>query len=186
MLRSFMPAVLFVIVLAGAVAAACGGDDDGGGAAASPTRPAAAAASPTSAPAAASPTSAAGGTGNSITIADFSYSPARITVRAGQPVQLTVTNGGQFPHTFTVDNLVDSGSLAAGQTRNVTFTPPAAGQFTFYCTIHGQARMSGQLTVQGTTGAVPSEGAPAGQSTSASQPAGDATPATQTGYDYGY
>jgi plastocyanin len=191
-----MPALLLlpVLALAAALMVACGGgddDDDGGGTtAASPTRPAAAAASPTSAPAAASPTAASGGqggTGNSVSLGDFSYSPARMTVRAGQPVQLTVSNEGQFPHTFTIDNMVDSGSISGGQSRVVNFTPPAAGMFTYYCTIHGAARMSGQLTVQGTTGAVPSDGGPAGgQSTSGSGDGGGGSSASDTTYEYGY
>jgi plastocyanin len=192
-----MPAFLLVpvIALGAAFLVACGGDDDddgaNGGTTASPTRPAAAAASPTTAPAAASPTAAAGaqgGTGNNVALADFSYSPARLTVRAGQAAQLTVRNDGQFPHTFTVDNMVDSGSIASGQSKVVNFTPPAAGTFTYYCTIHGAARMSGQLTVQGTTGAVPSDGGPAGGQSTGGSPGSDnsGSSASDTTYDYGY
>ena len=54
-------------------------------------------------------------------------------------------------------------------------------------TIHGAARMSGQLTVQGTTGAVPSDGGPAGgQSTSGSGDGGSGSSASDTTYEYGY
>jgi plastocyanin len=114
-----------------------------------------------------------------VTIADFSYSPARFNARAGQPVQLTVTNGGQFPHTFTITGVVDSGSMAAGTSKPVTFTPSQAGTLTYFCTIHGEARMSGQITVAGTTGSLPPDGPGGGQTTT-----GAATPSAGTSTEY--
>lgn len=135
--------------------AGCSGGDGGGDA--TPTRPVPTSTSAPAAPAAtASPApSGGGGTGNNITMADFSYSPQRFNARVGQPVQLTVTNAGQLPHTFTINDLVDSGSMSAGQTKVITFTPIRAGTLIFFCTIHGQNTMSGQVLVAGTSGSLP-------------------------------
>lgn len=134
--------------------AACGGSDNKDNA------------SPTSAPAAATATKPAGGGANNITIADFSYTPARFNAVAGQQVSLTVTNSGQQPHTFTITGVVDSGTISPGQTKTVTFTPAQAGNLVYFCTIHGQARMSGQVMVSGTSGSLP--------------PADDSSPAMAT------
>jgi len=185
--RLRLPFVVLPALLAGAlVVAACGGgNSNGSSATAAPTRAAAVnptsppAANPTSAPAA-NPTSSSGGAAaNSITIANFTYSPGRFNAVAGQQVRLTISNQDSFPHTFTIQGVADSGPIAAGESKTVTFTPAQAGNLTWFCSIHGQARMSGQVSVSGTSG----EAAPAGgQTTSGAAPA--PTPATT--YDYGY
>lgn len=114
----------------------CGGDDAGGSASAAPT----------SAPSA-NPTAATNPapSGLTITVADFSYSPASLTVPAGQ-ITIAARNTGPSPHTFTIDNVVNT-QLSAGQTTPVQFSA-TAGSYTFYCTLHGRSVMSGQLTVQ--------------------------------------
>ena len=188
--RRIMPAFLLVpvIVIAGALVA-CGDDGDGGGASASPTGAAVAEASPTTA-ASANPTAASGGGANNVTIADFNFSPARFNARAGQATRLTVTNGGNFPHTFTIDGVVDSGTLAAGTNKVIEFTPSQAGTLVYYCTIHGRATMSGQITVAGTSGALPPDNPAAGQATGGSPSDGSSSSDSQSsppaGYDYGY
>src|SRR5581483_7750885 len=167
--RLRLPFVVLPALLAGAlVVAACGGgNSNGSSATAAPTRAAAVnptsppAANPTSAPAA-NPTSSSGGAAaNSITIANFTYSPGRFNAVAGQQVRLTISNQDSFPHTFTIQGVADSGPIAAGESKTVTFTPAQAGNLTWFCSIHGQARMSGQVIVSGTSG----EAAPAGGQT---------------------
>ena len=122
---------------------ACGGSNNKSSAA-SPTKAAGGAASPT----ASSGPSAA----NNVTIADFKYTPARFNATAGQQVSITVSNQGNVAHTFTITGVVDSGQIAPGQTKTVTFTPQQAGNLIYFCTIHGQATMSGQIMVAGTSG----------------------------------
>jgi len=95
-----------------------------------------------------------------IQVRDFAYSPAAITNQVNDPITITVTNAGPAAHTFTITGLADSGSIPAGQTRTVQFTPTQAGDLTFFCTIHGQAVMSGRITV---TGAATSSAPPAQQ-----------------------
>lgn len=153
---------LFFVALAvtGFAAAACGdGDGDAGSSQKSPP------ATNTRAPAA-SATSSSGG-GNNVTIADFSYNPARFNGRAGQSLRLTVTNAGQQTHTFTITGVVDTGRLGPGEAKVVEFTPAQAGTLVYFCTIHGQPRMSGQLTVAGTAGLLPSTGSDTEMSLSA-------------------
>ncbi|MPZ49162.1 MAG: hypothetical protein GEU75_07665 [Dehalococcoidia bacterium] len=116
---------------------ACGGDDDSSPTSGAPTAP-----PPTN------PTTTAANpapSGPSISVADFSYSPAALTVPAGQ-VAIATRNMGPSPHTFTIDNVVDV-QLNAGQSTAIQFSA-AAGSYTFYCTLHGRSVMSGQLTVQ--------------------------------------
>jgi plastocyanin len=94
-----------------------------------------------------------------MTLADFNYTPASLTVGPGQTVNVNVTNGGQAPHTFTIDGVVDTTRMAAGEAKSVTFTAPASGTLTYYCTIHTAARMSGQFTVS-PTGSTQPQGGP--------------------------
>jgi plastocyanin len=155
LILTLIPMLIFGALVIGA----CGGDDDEDGATtASPTRPAATAttaaavpttaASPTSAPAASPTSPASGGGATSMSIVDFGYSPAQLSGRAGQAIRLNVTNQGALDHTFTIDGVVDSESMGPGVgPRALEFTPSQAGTLTYYCTIHGEATMSGRLTV---------------------------------------
>jgi plastocyanin len=124
------------------LSAACGGDDDdGGGAAATATT------APTPAPVVL----------NVVTL-DNSFNPATSSARAGQKVTVNVKNDGQRPHSFTIDGVVDTGRLDAGQSKTVEFTPSSAGSLAFYCTIHTAAVMSGTLTVSASAAAEPGGG----------------------------
>ena len=118
-----------VLLAATVLAAACGDDDDGGDA------------------------GNGGGGGNapaSVSMIDFGYEPESFTVPVGQTVSFSLTNDGAQPHTFTIDGVVDSGSVAGGESADVEFTVDSAGELTFYCTVHGAASMSGTVTAGGT------------------------------------
>ena len=137
-----------VIALSGLALVACGGDDDDDGeGSTAPTATVPAASNPTSAPAS-SPTAAAAPEGAvEMTMVDFGYQPGTIEATAGQPVRIQLTNSGQQPHTFTIDDVVDSGDMDENESQLVEFTPAQAGTLTFYCTVHGQAAMSGEVNV---------------------------------------
>ena len=122
-----------------------------------------------------SPTAAPGP--GAVSIVDFGYAPPQLTVRAGEKVTLGLRNSGQSPHTFTIDGLVDSGTMAAGASKTIEFTATQAGTLTFYCTIHGKGTMSGTLAVSG-PGAV---GQP-----NASDPGSDASVGTKPPSDPDY
>jgi plastocyanin len=70
---------------------------------------------------------------NGVTIANFAFAPASITVAPGQTV--TWTNKDSTMHTVTEDKGVwDSKKLAVGATFQNTFDQ--AGTFTYHCAIH--------------------------------------------------
>jgi len=167
---------------------ACSSDDSSASPTQAPTRAAAqptsaAATSPTTA-AAAQATSAPAGGATNVTIADFSFTPGQLQARVGQPVRLNVTNGGQSPHTFTIQGVADSGRLNGGESKVVEFTPTQAGQLTFFCTIHGQGTMSGRITVAGASGALPPDAPSGGQPASGST--GGSGSGTNSSEAYGY
>ena len=94
--------------------------------------------SPTEAPSAAAP----GGTTGAVSIVDFGFEPADLTVAAGTTV--TWTNTGAATHTVKWgDGTPESTGLTAGATYQRTFD--TAGSFPYVCGIHGS--MSGTITV---------------------------------------
>ncbi|MFD6988347.1 cupredoxin domain-containing protein [Streptomyces sp. NPDC059943] len=92
-------------------------------------------------------TSAAGpsGGGTQVTIDNFKFQPAALTVAPG--AKITVVNEDTTTHTLTATKgaTFDTGDLAPG--RRVTITAPSkAGDFPWDCTIH--PFMKGTLTVR--------------------------------------
>jgi plastocyanin len=68
-----------------------------------------------------------------VTIADFDFTPASITIHVGDTV--TWTNHGPSAHTATAnDGSFNTGVLQKGQSASHTFT--TAGTFTYICEIH--------------------------------------------------
>src|SRR4051812_2663877 len=69
----------------------------------------------------------------SVTMGDFFFSPASVTVAVGDTV--TWHNSGQAPHTATAnDGSFDTGTINAGGSGSHTFS--SAGTFSYICTIH--------------------------------------------------
>jgi plastocyanin len=77
------------------------------------------------------------------TIQDYAFTPADITVAAGDTV--TWTNGDKAPHTVTSTGggPLDSPNLQQGDSWSFTFTQP--GAYPFYCAVHPD--MKGTVTV---------------------------------------
>lgn len=85
----------------------------------------------------------ASASGNSVTIANFAFSPQSLTVKVGTKV--TWTNNDVATHTVTATNKAfDSGPLSNGKTFSFTFTK--AGTYTYGCSIH--PRMQATIIVQ--------------------------------------
>jgi plastocyanin len=82
-----------------------------------------------------------------VSIIDFGFTPNAISARVGQPVTITARNTGNAPHTFSITGGGSTGTLNAGGSGTVQVTPTQAGTLTFFCMVHGQARMSGTITV---------------------------------------
>ena len=116
------------VVAAAALLAGCGGGSGGGGANASTPAPA---------------SSPGSGSASAITIKDFKFSPATLTVRPG--ARIAVTNDDSAPHTVTADDghSFDTGTLQQGSSK--TITAPSTGRFAFHCTVH--PFMKGRLVV---------------------------------------
>jgi plastocyanin len=73
-----------------------------------------------------------------IDVGDYRFQPDTIELRAGEPVRLELTNtDGVTPHNFTLKAVAGELDLdidiAAGETKIVDLTAPAAGTYTFYC-----------------------------------------------------
>lgn len=80
---------------------------------------------------------------------EFKFDPATITVKAGQPVRVTVTNTGTLEHTFTITDLGVDEPTPIGQTVTFEFTPTESGTFELVCTVpgHKEAGMVGSVVV---------------------------------------
>jgi LPXTG-motif cell wall-anchored protein len=78
-----------------------------------------------------------------VTISDFQFAPASVTVNVGDTV--TWTNNGPTPHSATSSSGVfDTGIMDAGQSGSHTFAE--AGTFAYICTPH--PNMHGTVVVQ--------------------------------------
>jgi plastocyanin len=118
---------------------------------AAPPEPPAAAPEPAPAPAPAEQpaqkrkkrTTATAAASGAVTIADFQFTPAQITISQGDTV--TWTNNGPTAHSATApDGSFDTGIFPAGQSRSHTFND--AGTFSYICTPH--PNMHGTIVVQ--------------------------------------
>ncbi|HUY70456.1 MAG TPA: cupredoxin domain-containing protein [Candidatus Baltobacteraceae bacterium] len=100
--------------------------------------------------------SASGSTSLSVQLsnADGAYviTPNVIAVKAGESVTINVTNDGTMVHSFVIPDIsVSVPDLSPGQSAVLTFTAPAAGNYTYYCPIdsHKTLGMVGTLVVTG-------------------------------------
>ena len=123
----------------------------------------------------------AGGAGSgssvTVTVSEFAFKPAALTLKVGQRYTVRLQNQGQVLHDWTVDAIpvqdVTVGTSAAhsmsdmgvtmapeeatqlhvaadrGKAADVSFTPTKAGEYVFYCTVpgHREAGMQGKLMV---------------------------------------
>ncbi|MFJ2172928.1 cupredoxin domain-containing protein [Streptomyces sp. NPDC101062] len=122
------PAVALAAVLVTTLAG-CSGGGGGGTSSASPSPSASA---------------SAGGSAR-VTIDNFTFAPAALTVAPG--TEVTVVNKDSVAHTLTATTgkAFDTGTIGPGKT--ATFTAPGkAGAYPYTCTIH--PFMKGKLTVR--------------------------------------
>jgi plastocyanin len=85
-----------------------------------------------------------GGSGEELTVSEFEFHPAEITVPVGTTIK--VTNEGPSPHTVTSKESggFESGTIKQGETKTVTLTE--AGTFAYFCSFH--PFMTGTITVE--------------------------------------
>ena len=89
------------------------------------------------------PTTAPAGTGLSVSISGFKFTPASLTIKVGETV--TWTNADSAMHTVVADDVsFKSGDLATGASFSFKFS--TAGTFTYICGVH--PTMKGTIIVQ--------------------------------------
>jgi len=94
---------------------------------------------------------------HAVAISNFAFSPATLTITAGDTV--TWTNDDAELHTATgTGGAFDSGNLAQGDSFSFTFTTP--GTYDYICTLH--PTMTGQIVVQAAAPAATPAPTPAG------------------------
>lgn len=97
---------------------------------------------PSAQPSAAQSAAAPAAGGGAVSIANFAFAPASMTVAVGTTV--TWTNTDSTNHTVTADDgSFKSDKLGTGTTFSQTFTK--AGTFAYHCSIHSS--MTGTITV---------------------------------------
>ncbi len=102
----------------------------------------------------------------SVQMSDFKFDPSTWTVSAGKTVTVDLNNTASVAHTWTVmktpisgsysaanqsDIYFNSGQVAPGTTKTVTFTAPSTpGDYQVICTVpgHFEAGMVGHLIVK--------------------------------------
>ncbi len=81
---------------------------------------------------------------NEIVVGDNFYDPSAKTIGPGGTIMWTWN--GNNPHSVTFDG--GGGNSAVQTTGTFVRTFAAAGTFSYFCTVHGAAVMSGTVTVQ--------------------------------------
>lgn len=82
-------------------------------------------------------------TGIQVTIDNFSFTPATVTVKPG--TQITWQNRDDIPHkVVSSDNLFKSKTLDTDDKFTFTFTQP--GTYVYFCSIH--PKMTGKIVVE--------------------------------------
>ena len=77
----------------------------------------------------------------------FYFKPSTIIGDAGQSIVIVVQNEGGVEHTFTIDDQDIDVSLSPEQVQEVTVTFPDSGSVEYYCRIHVNLGMRGELKV---------------------------------------
>lgn len=80
---------------------------------------------------------------DSVTMADFSYTPACISAPGG--ATLTLDNQGDAPHTFTVEGTPVSVEVQAGDHATADLGGVGPGTYTVMCTYHPQMKATIQV-----------------------------------------
>ena len=91
--------------------------------------------------------SVAQNTAASVTIDNFVFEPARLTIKAGTTV--TWVNRDDIPHTVaSKDRLFKSKAMDTEESYSFTFTTP--GEYDYFCSLH--PHMTGTIVVEGQAG----------------------------------
>jgi plastocyanin len=82
--------------------------------------------------------------GAEVSIDNFSFTPATLTVKVGTPI--TWTNRDDIPHTVVSDDKTTFKSKALDTDEKFAFTPSKLGTYSYFCSIH--PKMTGKVVVE--------------------------------------
>jgi len=81
---------------------------------------------------------------------EFSYSPAKVTVKAGQPVTIVLKNTGSIEHDITISKAGFKLTVPGNNTGEKVLKANEPGSYKMYCSVagHEAAGMKGELVVE--------------------------------------
>jgi len=81
---------------------------------------------------------------------EFSYSPAKLTVKAGQPVTIVLKNIGSIEHDIKISDPKFKLTVPGNNTGDKVLTADKPGTYQMYCSVagHKEAGMKGELVVE--------------------------------------
>lgn len=91
------------------------------------------------------PPGSGGSTSNAVTVGNDFFNPANTTVAVGTVVTWTWNSSG-VAHNIVFDDGAPGSGVKSSGSFSRTFS--TAGTYTYFCSIHGRAVMSGSITVQ--------------------------------------
>ena len=87
--------------------------------------------------------------GRELTVQDFRFEPADLSVKGGLQVTLTVVNRGGVVHNLSIPSIPVDLDVAAGRRETLIFVPPnAPGDIEFFCKFHVDRGMKGTFRLQ--------------------------------------
>ena len=132
-----------VLATVGLGLGACGGGDDDKSSAGGKSE---------DSPVVSAPSAVGGGAGSKIEVMakEFSFTPAKLTLKAGQPSTIALKNTGSIEHDLTVDDADFKLSVTSGKTGDKALKIDKPGTYEFHCSVagHKDAGMKGELTVE--------------------------------------
>jgi len=95
------------------------------------------------------PSPVAGAEEVTVIATDFRFDPDELSIRAGQPVNLTLDNRGALYHDLTIEGLGFVLTANGGELGSGSLSVPEPGRYRFVCSVpgHAEAGMSGTLVV---------------------------------------
>lgn len=81
---------------------------------------------------------------------EFSFTPAKLTLKAGQPTTIVLKNTGSIEHDLTVGDADFKLHVNSGKIGDKELKVDKPGTYEFHCSVagHKDAGMKGELTVE--------------------------------------
>ena len=86
-----------------------------------------------------------------VSVKEFTYTPSTISLKKGESAKIALVNNGTTAHNLTIEGLnLATKTINPGESDDISFTPSAAGTYTFFCSVdsHRDLGLTGTLTIQ--------------------------------------